>query len=174
MTRVKEGPAMDQAAESRLTVALVGEVGAGKSHLCRRLRQWLRTEKEWAGYTVVDTAGLQAGVAPSPAERLAQAEALRRCAEAAVVLHVLDASRERLFLQPGADLSSVDQALVRWGRVRGGYVAVAAKMDRPGARVGLLTLARHLADLPLVPVSSLCGTGWTELRVHLRAVVGGR
>lgn len=156
-------------------VALAGEVGAGKSQLCHRLKHWLRQEplKEWPGLTPLDTPGLCAAGPLTAGERAAQAQALAAVAQAPLLLHILDASRPALY-QAGANLSPLDAALLRWGKARGGYVAVAAKMDRPGARAGLLTLRRHLADVPLVAVSALCSTGWAELRGSLRQVAPGR
>lgn len=113
---------------------------------------------------LVDTPGLSDLVDPDPGRRRLQAEALRRLAGAAVVLHVVDAHR----IGEAGTLTAVDLALGAWGRSRPGYAVVAAKMDLPWAQTGLAILRRTLAPTHLFPVAAAAGQGLAALREFLR------
>lgn len=96
--------------------------------------------------------------------RKAMADTFRTFWRAAIILHLVDVTADAGSASaPGA----VDRELAQLAAKKVGYALLANKMDRPGARAGLNSLARLPMRGRVIPVSALAGSGFPEVRRFL-------
>lgn len=114
---------------------------------------------------VSDTPGIVEGIAADTRARQLAALTIERLMTAVLVCHIIDASavHSRRLESPGA----FDQALVRFGQQRVGYVLVANKMDRPGSHEGLRWIKEQYSGVSIMPVSSITRRGFRDLKLWI-------
>lgn len=106
---------------------------------------------------LTDSSGFSDGIPNDQAVRRAAAQTLLEIKQAALVLHMLDASI------PGA-VGEVDRQIASYADTRGGYVILANKMDLPQAREGLERIRRQFPKQLILPISALYKRGFKEVR----------
>ncbi len=114
-------------------------------------------------FAVLDTSGLTDGIPEEPLVRRAMAQTLAQVPQAAVILHLIDASS---VTKQGAveAVGQVDWQVAQFGGMRTGYAILANKMDLPEATSGLLQIRREFPGHVIFPVSALLKTGFAEVK----------
>lgn len=108
---------------------------------------------------LTDTTGLTDEIHSASAVRRAMADTLRQVSEAAFILHLVD---------PIEPMTGVDLDILRYGRTQDAYLLLANKMDLPGRREAVETLARVASPTAVLPVSAKLKTGLTEVKAFVR------
>jgi len=150
---------------------LVGE----SAHTTQRLQLLtfrLPAGKRYKEVRLVDTSGLTEHIHEDASIRRAMGQTLRAFREAALVLHVIDAStvgREDAVEAMG----QLDLQLAQYGPLRAPYLILANKIDLPWARTGLRLIEHKFAgdNVRIVPISALQKQGFREVRSFLQAHV---
>lgn len=106
---------------------------------------------------LTDSSGFSDGIPNNPAVRQAAAQTLLEIKQAALVLHMLDAS------SAGA-VGEVDRQIAHYAETRGGYVILANKMDLPQARDGLQRIRSQFPKQLVIPISALYKRGFKEVK----------
>ncbi|PSR20729.1 MAG: GTP-binding protein HSR1 [Sulfobacillus acidophilus] len=114
---------------------------------------------------LLDTPGINDGIAPDAAARWQIARTLERALTATTILHMIDASL--VATRRRESLGAFDMAMLGWGRQLDCYGVIAHKMDRPGSHEGLRILRTQFPDVPIIPVSSITRRGYRELKLFL-------
>lgn len=112
-------------------------------------------------FYLVDTTGLSEGIHPNTQIRRAMAQTLGVIRDAAVILHMMDASAIR---RDHPEIGEVDLELANYARMRPGYAILANKMDLPPAQEGLVVLKQRFQELPIFPISALRRQGFREVK----------
>jgi GTPase involved in cell partitioning and DNA repair len=119
---------------------------------------------------LVDSTGLVEQIHESDEVRRGMAQTLRSLSSAAVVLHLIDASRAD---RPGAveALSDLDREVARFVSGRTAYAILASKMDLPGARDGLGVIRASFPQQRVIPVSAVRRWGLGEVRAFVARAI---
>ena len=114
-------------------------------------------------FALLDTSGLTDGIPEESMIRRAMAQTLAQVREAAVILHLIDASSVG---KEGAveAVGPVDWQVAQFGGMRTGYAILANKMDLPEAAAGLVQIRREFPGHVILPISALLKTGFAEVK----------
>ena len=118
---------------------------------------------------LVDTPGVLEGIAPDSRDRQLTAQTIGRLMRAAMVFHVVDASRVKSQCQEAGE--SFDRSLWQFGQRREGYLLVANKVDRPGSHEGLKFLRDECRGITMIPTSCATRRGFRELKVWVSRAI---
>lgn len=135
---------------------LIGQ-GQHKTRCLQALELDVPAGKTKKMITLTDSSGFSEGIPTDPAVRRAVAQTLLEIKQAALVLHMLDAS------SPGA-VGEVDRQIASYADTRGGYVILANKMDLPQAREGLERIRSQFPNQLVLPISALHKRGFKEVK----------
>lgn len=114
-------------------------------------------------FALVDTSGLTEDIPEQPLIRRAMAQTLAQVREAAIILHLVDASSVGKLGAVEA-MGQVDWQVAQFGGMRDGYAILANKMDLPEAAAGLAQIRQELPGHPILPISALLRTGFSEVK----------
>ncbi|NLA58093.1 MAG: GTP-binding protein HSR1 [Firmicutes bacterium] len=114
-------------------------------------------------FALLDTSGLTDGIPQESMVRRAMAQTLGQVREAAIILHMIDASSVG---KQGAveAVGQVDWQVAQFGGMRTGYAILANKMDLPEAAAGLVEIRREFPGHVIFPISALLKTGFAEVK----------
>ncbi|NLJ24763.1 MAG: GTPase domain-containing protein [Firmicutes bacterium] len=114
-------------------------------------------------FSLMDTSGLTEGIPDETNIRRAMAQTLAEVREAAIILHMIDASSHG---KSGAieAMGQVDWQVAQFGGMRKGYAVLANKMDLPEAAAGLRQIREELPGHLVLPISALHKTGFAEVK----------
>ena len=114
-------------------------------------------------FALLDTSGLPDGIPQESMVRRAMAQTLGQVREAAIILHMIDASSVG---KQGAveAVGQVDWQVAQFGGMRTGYAILANKMDLPEAAAGLVEIRREFPGHVIFPISALLKTGFAEVK----------
>lgn len=115
---------------------------------------------------LLDSTGLSERIHESDAVRRGMAQTLRSLRGAAVVLHLIDASRAD---RAGAveALTDLDREIAAFAGGRTAYAILASKMDLPGAGRGLQMIRQTFPHQRVIPISAVKGWGMKEVRAFV-------
>ncbi|MGE5561267.1 MAG: GTPase [Chloroflexota bacterium] len=119
---------------------------------------------------LLDSTGLTEQIHDNDAIRRGMAQTLRSLRQAAVVLHLIDASRAD---RVGAIecLSDLDHQVADYVSGRSAYAVLASKMDLPGAKRGLQLIRDAFPRQRVIPVSAVKRWGMGEVRAFVAKAV---
>lgn len=115
---------------------------------------------------LLDSTGLTEHIHDSDDVRRGMAQTLRSLRQAAVVLHLIDASRAD---RAGAieALTDLDRQVAAFASGRTAYAILASKMDLPGAKHGLQVIRAAFPRERVIPVSTVRRWGMGEVRAFV-------
>ncbi|HHV93315.1 MAG TPA: GTPase domain-containing protein [Firmicutes bacterium] len=114
-------------------------------------------------FALLDTSGLTDGIPEESIIRRAMAQTLAQVRDAAIILHLIDASSVGRHGAVEA-LGQVDWQVAQFGGMRTGYAILANKMDLPEAGAGLVQIRREFPGHVILPISALTKAGFAEVK----------
>lgn len=115
---------------------------------------------------LTDSTAIVEGVPADAGLRRAFSQTFFAISRADLIIHIVDTSLAAMsdaLHSPG----EADLHLAEYGLLRKKYLLLANKTDLPGAEKGLHLLKNIFAGAPIIAVSALKQTGFTEVREHL-------
>jgi predicted GTPase len=135
---------------------LIGH-GPHTTRCLQALELEIRAGKSRKKVLMTDSSGFSDGIPSDEAIRKAIAQTLLQIKDAALILHMLDASA------PGA-IGEVDRQIARYSETRQGYVILANKMDLPTAENGFRRIKAQFPNHLVLPISALQKKGFKEVK----------
>jgi 50S ribosomal subunit-associated GTPase HflX len=117
---------------------------------------------------LTDTAGLCDGIPNDLEMRYAIAKTLNAMVNTETLFHLIDVQSFAHSPSNGNSVQSLDRALAAFGSTRKDYIILANKMDLPGAKKGYHMLKRAFPKQRVIPISSLTGMGFREVKHYVR------
>lgn len=117
---------------------------------------------------LTDTAGLCDGIPNDLEMRYAIAKTLNAMVNTETLFHLIDVESFAHSPSNGNSAQSLDRALCAFGSTRKDYIILANKMDLPGAKKGYHMLKRAFPKQRVIPISSLTGMGFREVKHYVR------
>lgn len=121
--------------------------------------------KGFQSFKLLDSSGLIDGISDNEDIRSSMTATIKALEETNIILHIIDASS--IFMREINSISLIDDQINRYCKSKSSYCILSNKMDLEGSKKGYELLKNKYYDSYIIPISSVSGIGFKEVRMFV-------